>query len=296
MNAQAAPAPGREHWLALAVLAAGYGLVFGPTIVELQAVFWSSDRNAHGPIVMGLASVFLFTRLRSLWRDPQWRGPEPRLIGGGLLLGFAMLCYAFGRSQAVLQLEFGSLVPALFGTVLLLLGTQAVKRLWFCCFFFIFAVPLPQSFVDLITQPFKLGASTAAEWGLYTLGYPVGRSGVIIAIGGYRLLVADACAGLNSLFALESLGLLYLNMVRTESVTRNAVLAALIVPISFVSNTIRIMALALITYHFGDAAGRGFMHEFSGIVLFLCALLLIVAADGAIRSLVAMHARREAAA
>ena len=56
-------------------------------------------------------------------------------------------------------------------------------------------------------------------------------------------------------------------------------LALLIVPISFTANVIRVMALSLITYHWGDAAGQGFLHGFAGMVLFLSALLLIIAFD-----------------
>ena len=94
------------------------------------------------------------------------------------------------------------------------------------------------------------------------------------------MLVADACAGLNSLFTLEALGLLYMNVMRHESAARNAVLALLIVPISFCANLLRVVVLALITYHLGDAAGQGFLHGFSGMVLFITALLLIMAVDG----------------
>ncbi len=37
------------------------------------------------------------------------------------------------------------------------------------------------------------------------------------------------------------------------------------------------MFLVLVTYHFGDAAGQGFLHGFSGMVLFIIALILIFA-------------------
>jgi exosortase/archaeosortase family protein len=117
--------------------------------------------------------------------------------------------------------------------------------------------------------------------------YPVARSGVILHVGQYQLFVADACAGLNSLFMLEAFGLLYLNVVRHESPMRNAVLAILIVPISFASNVVRVVILALVTYHYGDEAGQGFVHGFSGMVLFGVALVLTVFADSAVRAVLA---------
>jgi exosortase/archaeosortase family protein len=84
---------------------------------------------------------------------------------------------------------------------------------------------------------------------------------------------------LHTLLTLEALGLLYLNIVRRDSFFRNVGLAVLIVPISFTANVIRVMTLSLITYHFGDAAGQGFLHGFAGMVLFLSALLLILSFD-----------------
>ena len=60
---------------------------------------------------------------------------------------------------------------------------------------------------------------------LFGVGYPIARTGVILQIGQYQLLVADACAGLHTLFSLEAMGLLYLNVVRHSSLLRNVLLA-----------------------------------------------------------------------
>ena len=107
----------------------------------------------------------------------------------------------------------------------------------------------------------------------------MGRSGVILTVGPYQLLVADACAGLNSLFTLEALGMLYLNLMNYTSALRTVMLAILIVPISFASNVVRVIILVLVTYHFGDEAGQGFVHGFAGMVLFMVALVLILFTD-----------------
>jgi exosortase len=143
-----------------------------------------------------------------------------------------------------------------------------------------FMVPLPAIVVDTVTQPMKLAVSTVAMAALEMAQYPIARSGVILQLGPYQLLVADACAGLHTLFTLEAMGLLYLNVVKSASAFRNITLAILIVPISFFANVIRVIVLALITFHLGDAAGQGFLHGFAGMVLFMTALLLIMSLDG----------------
>jgi len=156
----------------------------------------------------------------------------------------------------------------------------------------LFMVPLPGAVVDTVTMPMKMAVSYMAEQILFWAGYPIGRNGVVLQIGQYLLLVADACAGLHTLLTLEALGLLYLSVVRRDSLFRNVSLAILIVPISFTANVIRVMALSLITYHWGDAAGQGFLHGFAGMVLFLSALLLIIGFDTALQGLETYRVRR----
>ena len=202
--------------------------------------------------------------------------------------------YVIGRSQTLYIFEVGSLVVILLGLVLIFWGRKVAKHFWFAFFFMMFMIPLPASIVDAITQPMKIAVSYASEHLLYSLDYPVARSGVIITIGQYQLLVADACAGLNSLFTLEALGLLYMNVMRHESAFRNALLAALIVPISFASNVTRVMVLSLITFYWGDEAGQGFLHEFSGMVLFITALMLIISVDTALRAITLAWDKRRA--
>lgn len=102
---------------------------------------------------------------------------------------------------------------------------------------------------------------------------------VVLTVGPYQLLVADACAGLNSMFTLEALGMLYMKLMNYTSVGRNITLALLLVPISFVANVVRVMILVLVTYHMGDEAGQGFIHGFAGMVLFMVALMLMLVVD-----------------
>eukprot|EP01038_Epipyxis_sp_PR26KG_P001810 gene1810-2555_t len=184
-------------------------------------------------------------------------------VWGWPVLGFGLLLYALGRSQDILFFEIGSFLWLLAGLLLLLRGAAALKAQWFALFFMLFMVPLPAVIVDTVTMPMKMAVSYVAETLLFWVGYPIGRSGIILQIGQYKMLVADACAGLHTLLTLEALGLLYLNLVRHDSAFRNITLALLIIPISFTANVIRVIALSLITYHYGDEAGQGFLHGFA---------------------------------
>jgi exosortase B len=263
-------------WLiALAGLVGMYSLTFW----DLFHGLWAGDQQGHGPIVLAISIWLLWKNRDALATLPK----QGNQYAGWSLLTFGLFLYLIGRSQDILLFEVGSIVFVTASTLLLLSGYQAVRLMWFPLFFMIFMIPLPGLFVDALTQPMKMAVSYVAELSLYNLGYPISRSGVILQIGQYQLLVADACAGLNTLFTLEALGLLYLNLIRHQSAMRNILLAIFIVPISFAANVIRVMILTLITYHFGDEAGQGFLHGFAGMVLFIAALTLIIASDGLLR-------------
>ena len=268
-------------------IVAGLSLLYAPSLVDLFRDVWSTDEQAHGPIVLGVACWLAWRNWPEMWRKSEG---QPTSAAGWPVVVFGLLLYVVGRSQGILLFEIGSVLWLLTGALLLTRGGAAVKAQWFALFFMIFMVPLPSTVVDAVTMPMKMAVSYAAETVLFGIGYPIARTGVVLQIGQYQLLVADACAGLHTLFTLEALGLLYLNIVRHDSWFRNILLAILIVPISFIANVFRVMVLTLITYHFGDEAGQGFLHGFAGMVLFLSALLLIIGVDSALQ--LAVRVRR----
>ncbi|WP_349742867.1 exosortase B [Roseateles cavernae] len=281
MSAALAPADkGRAHLVPWLIAGLGLVAMYGPTLVSLFNGLWATDEQGHGPIVLGV-TIWLIYRKWGELMDVSSSPPKPMLAWILLVLGG--LAYAIGRSQGIWLFEVGSAIAMVCGIVLLLRGPRQLKAIGFAIFFMFFMIPLPGAVVDALTQPMKMAVSYVAENILHAAGYPISRTGVILQIGPYQLLVADACAGLHTLFTLEALGLLYLNIVRYASLFRNVALAILIVPISFAANVIRVMVLTLITYHFGDEAGQGFLHGFAGMVLFMSALMLIIATDSLLR-------------
>ncbi len=273
-----------------ALVAVGFLAVYGPSLVDLMNGLWATEQHGHGPIVL---AVSLWLMLRR-WPQVRASEPAPAIGAGWAVVGIGLLLYTFGRSQDILIFEMGSMLWLVAGTLLLFRGPAALKAMWFGLFFMLFMVPLPGAVVDAMTQPMKIGVSYVAEQLMYALGYPVSRSGVILQVGQYHLLVADACAGLQTLFVLEAMGLLYLNLVRHQSWVRNITVAVFIVPVSFAANVIRVVVLSLITYHWGDDAGQGFLHGFAGMVLFVAALLLIMGVDSLSRLFVSARRARAA--
>ena len=260
----------------------GLAAMYVPTFVDLFMGLWQSDEQMHGPIILAVC-LYLFWSLRHTVQDAPIN-PRPAIAWP--LIGIGLVAYILGRSQDIILFELGSLLWILPALLLLQRGTAALKACWFPIFFLLFMIPLPGPIVDVLTLPMKTFVSWATEHILFALGYPISRNGVILYLGQYQLLVADACAGLHTLFSLEAMGLFYLHLTRHESWGRNTALAILIIPISLTANTIRVITLSLITYHFGDEAGQGFLHGFAGMVLFISALILIMALDSLIQYII----------
>ena len=264
-----------KPYLPLAILMLGWAAMFGPAYQGLATTIWASDAQGHGPIILAV-SVWLMWQKRDQLASLERR---PALVPAVLLILVAVFAYVVGRSQTVWTLEIAAQNLMVLALILAFFGWPGARLTWFPMLFLVFMIPWPGEWIDAVTQPLKMAVSNVAAALLYATGYPVGRTGVILTVGPYQLLVADACSGLNSLFTLEALGLLYMNLMRYQSVARNVALALLILPISFIANVIRVMILVLVTYHFGDEAGQGFVHSFAGMVLFAVALALILATD-----------------
>lgn len=284
----------RPNWLGFAAewwpVLLGLAVLFLPTYADLNRTLWNTEENAHGPIALLVVLWLFWFKRHALLAEPQQVKP----VAGGMLLGFGLLLYALGRSQEILLFEIGSEMLILGGALLMLRGVPAVRTLWFPLFFLIFLIPVPGFIVDTLTGPLKHYISILVEQALYAAGYPIARNGVTLSIGPYQLLVADACSGLNSMFSLSAMGLLYLYLMQRTSVARILILVASIWPIAFFANVMRVNILVLVTYYFGDEAGQGFLHSFAGILLFVIALLLLFALDGLLGLVLPDRARSSA--
>ena len=266
--------PGIDR-IVLSLLLVGFFILYVPSYLDVARTVWTTDEQGHGPIILAVSLWLLYNHrhaLAALPAQPAWGLGLPLLVVG-------LVLYVLGRSQSFLGIEVGSQIVLLCALTLGFLGKRALRLIWFPLFFLAFMTPLPEVLVASVTAPLKSAVSTVSANLLYALGYPVSRAGVILNVGQYQLLVADACAGLNSMFTLEALGLLYMNLMQYTSVARNVTLSILVIPIAFFANVVRVIVLVLVTYHFGDAAGQGFVHGFAGMVLFLVGLVLVLFTD-----------------
>ncbi|MDQ5944989.1 MAG: hypothetical protein QG619_407, partial [Pseudomonadota bacterium] len=178
----------QAEWLVWLPIIAGIAALYVPSLVDLMRGIWSSDEQAHGPIVLGIACWLAYRKWPAMWQASEG---QPTSAWGWPIFVFALLLYAIGRSQDILLFEVGSVIWLLAGTLLITRGSAALKAQWFALFFMLFMIPLPGPVVDTVTMPMKMAVSYVAEHVLFWVGYPIARTGVILQIGQYKLLVAD---------------------------------------------------------------------------------------------------------
>jgi len=272
---------GLRRWLPVVL---GLAVMYVPTYIDLARGLWRNEADAHGPIILAVVAWLVWRQRTTLACEAEKSAP----LAGSAALALGLMLYAVGRSQGIAQFEVGSQIPVLAGSVLLLLGWRALARLWLSLAFLIFLVPLPGFVIVSMTGPLKSMVSQMVESVLYELGYPIARSGVMLSIGQYQLLVTDACSGLNSLYTLAALGLLYLYLTASGNIARTVCLLASILPIALAANFVRVLILTLITFHLGDGVAQSFLHGFAGMTLFAIALLLLLGLDALLHRIPAL--------
>jgi exosortase B len=278
------PDAARPGWGPWAAVLLGLALLYVPTYMDLAKGLWRDDAYAHGPIIVAVFAWLVWRRRDALLDE----AAAPAPLAGAACLAFGLALYLLGRTLSLTVFEVASHIPVIAGALLVLRGREGVRRFAFPLFFLLFLVPLPGFVLDSVTAPLKGMVSASVEALLLALGYPVAREGVVLSVGDHRMLVADACSGLNSIYSLLAMGLLYTHVTGRQSAARTVLVVLGIVPIAVAANILRVLALVLVTYHFGDEAGQGFLHGFAGMLVFVAALAMLIGYDALLRRVLRM--------
>jgi exosortase len=270
--AQALDKAAPDHgWIAWSAILSGLVFVVYSHVLRALVVNWWTDPDyGHGFFVV-LFSAYV------LWRQhARWASVEIKPNNWGLLIMLgAVLLLLVGSLGAELFTTRLSLLVLVAGMVLFLAGRALLRAIAFPLGFLIFTIPIPVIIYNQITFPLQLLASRLATSWLELVEVPVLRDGNILNMSNYSLEVVEACSGIRSLLTLLSLAVAYTYFAEPRRWARYT-LIILIVPIAIVTNAIRIVGAGLLARHFGPGAAEGFLHEFSGWVIFLSALGLIL--------------------
>ena len=206
-------------------------------------------------------------------------GPSPlrdSLAGFAASLPFLFLAMLGSRG---FQLRFGIVgfagpcvtVPWLF------FGRRVARLFVFPALYLLFTIPL-NTFLEGVTVHLRYLASGVALGVLKGFGFDAVRQGTSIIAGGahpFAIDVAAPCSGLRSIFALMALTAAY-SWFNQKTWLRRGILFALSIPLAILGNVVRIVTICLVAAWASPDFAIGFYHDYSGYVVFLVAIALMV--------------------
>lgn len=260
------------------------GLVFWQVFVRLFDA-WANDGNySHGFLILPIALYFAWERWPRLVAAPQ----RPSWLGLVLMIGgIGILLAGFWGSE--LFLSRIAFLPVIAGIIWFMFGTVHLRILAFPLAFVVLMIPIPAIIFNQIAFPLQLLASRLGEWAISVVGIPVVREGNVLNLAHQSLEVAEACSGIRSLVSLVTLGIVYAYFTDSRTWVRCLIVLSA-VPVAIVANGARVAGTGMASEWISPAAAQGFLHEFSGWLVFLFAFAMILL----IQRLIAKFAPRPA--
>lgn len=232
--------------------------------------WWNDDNFSHGFFVPVFALYVVWQerlRLLQLPLRPSWWG------AGVIAASLATL--VAGVLGAELFLSRASLVVLLAGLIIHFLGWRWFRELLFPWASLFLMIPIPAIIFNQITFPLQLLASELAHAMLALFSVPVLREGNILRLPVMTLEVAEACSGIRSLVSLFTLAVIYGYFLENKT-WRRVLMVVAAVPIAVVANASRVMGTGLVAEYWEPSKAEGFFHEFSGWVIFVVSLGLLL--------------------
>ena len=243
---------------------------------DLVADWLHDDNYSHGFFIIPI-SAYLFFKKRT-----ELTFPSENSRGGFGLFIIGILFIIIGTAASEFFTTRVGFVLALSGFAMYNLGYANFRKVWFSFFFLFFMIPIPSIIYYAATLPMQLFATKVTVFLLQVIGVPVARNGNIIALPDYMLEVVEACSGLRSLMTLLALGALY-GYTRLPGKVLPIILFVATVPIAIVTNIFRIFTTALGAYAVSKELAEDFLHELSGMLVFVTALIMMLILGAVLR-------------
>ncbi len=250
--------------IALLVLAL-FSLLTWPIWRWLWTEWWSNSYYSHGVLILPV-SIYLAWRR---WRRETWQGDNRGLA----LTAFGEGLFLFLAANRTYYLAAFAMIVILAGLAWTFGGLGLLRQLAFPLLFLGWMIPLP--IAERATLPLALWTGVCSNWLVRLLGLEVTIVGTAITLPNANLVIGAQCSGIQSLISLLSVTALLAYAVRGPIWGRLALLAAAI-PLAMLSNILRVSSLIGVARYLGTDAAFRFYHDYSGILFFLAALLLIV--------------------
>lgn len=246
-----------------------WGILFLPVYPGLWDTWMNSSNNSHGILVPFISAYLIWTKKDKLAAvsvsSSKW---------GLIILASSIFFYILALGGHVTVIQRIMLVSSLAGLVLFNFGSSIFKILAFPLLYLFFMVPVPISIYSLTAMPLQLFATDIARFIIQTLNIPVLQEGNMLYFAQTQLEVAEACSGLRSMTAFVMLGVLFAYLM-DKGPWRQIILVLSAIPLAIFANVIRVTGTGILAHFYGKEAARGFLHEFSGMAVFVFGFILL---------------------
>jgi len=231
---------------------------------------WLTDSNHSYCILVPFLAAYLIWAKRKELKNTKIQAS----VSGAFIFAFSMLFYLVSYIGGILFFMRLSMVLSLWGMVLLFWGKDVFKLVRFPMLFLLFLIPVPESVEMAITFPLQLFATRISSYILSILTIPVYREGNMLYFVNSQLEVAEACSGIRSITALLMLATIFVHLMES-GILKKLIILISSVPIAMAANILRVTGTGILAHFYGDQVARGFLHEFSGVVVFIIGLAAI---------------------
>jgi len=258
-----------ESW----VKAALYGLLLAGIFYTSHRVmigWWENDDYTYCYLIAPIVLYLIWEKRKDFARveaRPSWTGLVP--------LVFGIFLFWLGELAGEFTTMYFASWFVLVGLLWMHLGWQKLKVIWFPIVFIIAMFPPPNFFHFNLTLQLKLISSQIGVAMMQVYGLSAYREGNIIDLGFTKLQVVDACSGLRYLYPLIIMAILLAYFYK-GSLWKKALLVLSAIPLTIITNSLRIAMTGILYEIWGPAVAEEFFHGFSGWFIFMFGLAVLL--------------------
>jgi exosortase D (VPLPA-CTERM-specific) len=231
---------------------------------------WQGDEFSYCWVVPPVVLYLIWDKreqLMALHSRPSWWGLAPLCLG--------VLLFWLGELGGEFTMLFLSLWLVIVSLCWLQLGWRKLKTISFPLLFGLACFVPPNAIYVPLTFRLKLISSWLGVKMLQLYGLSAFREGNVIDLGFTQLQVVDACSGLRYVIPLFLMGLLLAHYFRAP-LWQRLLLVVSTLPLSIITNSLRIASVGFFYQYLGQAAAEGFFHDFSGWFIFMAGLAFLL--------------------
>jgi exosortase D (VPLPA-CTERM-specific) len=246
-------------------------IVYQSALTQLIYSDWGKEDYSHCPLVPLIVLYLVWEKrheLKALHSKVSWSGLVPFLFG--------LVLFWLGELGSEYFTLYVSFWLVIVGLLWLHIGWQKIKLIWFALAMILTMFPLPNILNVRLTFGLKLISSQLGVWMLHVYGMSAYREGNVIDLGFTQLQVVDACSGLRYVIPLMVLALLLAYWFKAH-IWKRTVIVLSSIPIAIVVNSLRIAVTGILYSAFGAKVAEGFFHGFSGWLIFMGTIPVLLA-------------------